>query len=573
MALILAAVIYQLQRSRNEKTRQLLDVEQSLNERLKDLDKLKSRFFANISHEFRTPLTLLLAPLEEKLSVSDLPGEERSNLLLMKRNANRLLDLVNQLLDLTKLEAGKMSLAVQERNDLDNFIKMLGSSFDSWADNKKIQFIQNIQLPQTACCYDADVLEKIVSNLLSNAFKFTPSGGTVVLQVDRERNPVDHRDWIRLQVSDTGKGIPDHEQADIFSPFYQTKLSAQDGQIGTGLGLSLVKELTKLCGGSMELMSKENQGTRISVLLPSDKKSFTCDQLGNNVIENKTSLNINDYPKNPDDQIHNVGIASETVLIVEDNGDMRDYITSVLKNEFAVITARNGREGIELARQHVPSIVVSDLMMPVADGTELTTAIKNDLRTSHIPVILLTAKNESESKIQGLRTGADEYLTKPFTAEELKIRLRNLIGQQKRMAARFHGRFTILPSPSPEGSVDEKFLHKIRQITEDNLGDFTFGVEALADHMNLSRTQLLRKLKALTGFTPTDFIRDLRLKMAADLIASKADTIAQIGYRVGFNDQSYFAKCFKKQFGVAPSDYSETDKIHHRNVTPTDSGS
>lgn len=548
-------VIYRLQRSRTQKANELLEFQQSLNDKLREIDRLKSRFFANISHEFRTPLTLLLAPLEEKLKAADLAKSERESLLLMRRNANRLFELVNQLLDLSKLEAGKMFLKVGEGN-LKGFLKVLLLSFDSLADSRKIDFKKEIDLPQEQYWYDADVMEKILHNLLSNAFKFTPPNGSVTVFI--QTDIVSQKDlWLLIQVADTGKGIPTEEQGEIFSPFYQAKNTAQDGLIGTGLGLSLVKELVKLYEGSVELASEENKGTTITIRIPAGKEQLkTYIQVAVPKNESRISPYSNDDEEYTNDDSVRPTENAEIILVVEDNVDLRNFIASLLQPDFTVMTAVNGQEGVDMALEHVPSLIISDLMMPELDGIGLTEKIKSDERTSHIPVILLTAKNEHESRLEGLKTGADDYLTKPFSTEELVIRANNLIEQRKKLATKYSERFTILPSLSRESSMDEKFLLKIKVITEVNLCDFDFGVEKLAEEAHLSRTQLLRKLKALTGLSPSEFIKDMRLKKAAELICSKTDTITQIGYAVGFNDQSYFTKCFKKQFGVSPSEYS-----------------
>lgn len=559
-------IIYKLQRSRTQKAKQLLETQQSLNDKLKEIDQVKSRFFANISHEFRTPLTLILAPIEEKLANPVLNASDKEALCLMRRNAVRLLDLVNQLLDLSKLEAGKMVLSVKQ-GDLEEFITVLSAAFDSLADNKKIQFIKNMNLPDLAYWFDADILDKILTNLLSNAFKFTPAKGQVKLSIKVESGLAGGT-MMTIQVSDTGKGIPKEDQALIFSPFYQVKGNSENGQPGTGLGLSIIKELTKLYGGSIELTSEVNRGTLVTVIIPVGKEDFHPDQRSE--ITDRPDKKINQYPvkghtgisaKNSTTGYDAEGGEGEdeqqdVILVVEDNIDLQNFIVSVLQKDFGVITAGNGKEGIEQAFQHMPCLIVSDLMMPVLDGMALTEKIKSDERTSHIPVVLLTAKNEQESRLEGYKTGADDYLTKPFSTEELRIRVATLIEQRKQLAAKYRERITVLPSHPTEVSLDEKFLQKVKAIVENHLDDISFGVEKMTEEINLSRAPLSRKLKALTGLSPNEFIKDLRLKTAASLIQSKSDTITQICYQVGFKDQSYFTKCFKKQFGVSPSEYA-----------------
>jgi signal transduction histidine kinase/DNA-binding response OmpR family regulator len=563
VSVILAIVIFQLQRLRTRKAKQLLEVQQSLNEKLKEIDKMKSHFFANISHEFRTPLTLLLAPLEEKLA-TNINKTEKESLLLMKRNANRLLDLVNQLLDLSKLEAGKMQLIVKQQN-LREFLTLVSTSFDSLAESKKIQFIRAINIAEKEFWFDADVLEKILNNLLSNAFKFTSPTGIVTFLVQSETTAENYGSWVTIRISDTGKGIPAEEQDKIFSPFYQAKNSAENGQLGTGLGLSLVKELVKLYGGTLELTSKEHQGTSITIHLPVGKENFEDDQreetpiVQKKVIGTKLTDDIHEAVDRQRDAVH-----QDMVLIVEDNADLRNFMTSILQTEYTILTAVNGQEGKEQALEFMPSLIISDLMMPVMDGIMLTEQIKTDERTSHIPVVMLTARNETESRLQGLKTGADDFLTKPFSIEELRARVANLIAQRKLLAAKYKAELTIpiagkIAQPAI-ASLDDKFIQKAKDLVEVNMEDSSFTVEKMSKELNVSRTQLHRKLTALTGMPPSDFIRDLRLKKAAELILAKADNISQIGYSVGFNDQSYFTKCFKKQYGVAPSEY--TTKIN-----------
>lgn len=555
LATIVTLIIYKLQKSRMRKAKELLLVQKSLNEKLTEVDKMKSHFFANISHEFRTPLTLLLAPLEEKLAIPTLTETEKESLLLMRRNAYRLLDLVNQLLDLSKLEAGKMKLNPQA-HDLNKFLKIVATSFDSLSDHKKIYFIKNINLTRHMYQYDSDVLEKIINNLLSNAFKFTPARGTITFSAVQETARIGQTSLIRITVTDTGKGIPEAEQAEIFSPFYQAQNTSEDGQIGSGLGLSLVKELSRLHGGSVDLLSGENQGTSITVHIPMAEANVVCEKKTEDLFLGfkGTDTHLFHCDNNTEriaDEEH-----EDLVLVVEDNEDLRNFITTILEKEFSVISARNGKEGVEQALLHIPSLIVSDLMMPECDGMMLTEKIKNDERTCHIPIVLLTAKSEQDSRLRGFKIGADDYLTKPFSTEELRVRISNLIQQRKLLASKYKEKIYVLPKQSNGNSIDEKFLHRVKTIVEANLGDCAFGVERMAFEINLSRTQLLRKLKALTRLSPNEFIKDMRLKKAVELIQSNSDTITQIGYQVGFNDQSYFTKCFKKQYGVSPSEYN-----------------
>lgn len=527
------------------------------NTKLKETDLLKSRFFANISHEFRTPLSLILGPIEDKLNASSLATADKEDLKMVKRNANRLLDLVNQLLDLSKLEAGKLELQLTEGN-LDEFIRLQVASFDSLAESKQIRFSKNISNLGEHVCFDADKLDKIISNILLNAFKFTMPGGSVVLGINT--SPASE---LLLTVTDTSKGIPHEDQALVFSPFYQSKQTTDDGQIGTGLGLSLVSELVKLYGGQISLASQPDVGTTISVIIPADYK----------INESENKATTHPIPthhhsrfdaeitieEDPTEELH-----PDSILVVEDNPDLRNFIASGFKSQFTVFTAKDGAEGLSLALEHIPNLIISDVMMPTMDGIELTDKIKSDERTSHIPVVLLTAKADAESRMQGYKTGADDYLAKPFSTEELHVRVANLIEQRKKLAAKFREGLTKQtplpeqPTTVHEPSLDEKFMKRAKEIVEENINASGFGVEKLADEMHLSRAQLFRKFKALIETSPIEFINDIRLNRAAEMIRNKEDTLAQISYAVGYNEQSYFAKRFRKKFGVSPSEYADS---------------
>ncbi|MBA4057190.1 MAG: hybrid sensor histidine kinase/response regulator, partial [Marivirga sp.] len=456
--------------------------------------------------------------------------------------------------DLSKLEAGKMDLSIRY-GDLSEFLQVISTSFDSLAEQRQITFIKNISIVEQPVGYDADKVEKIVSNILFNAFKFTPPGGQVAFSMHIYLQ--DHK--IILSIADTGKGIPPDEQANIFSPFYQLKYDREDGQPGTGLGLSLVNELVKLYGGTIKLISELDKGTCMIVTLPLlEATGSEKDLLANEGVTFSSKSKI--MAMEEDDQSE-VLLESDraTVLIVEDNTDLRNFIASGFRDRFAVLTSVDGEEGLSMAMEHLPDIIISDIMMPRMNGLVFTNNIKHNERTSHIPVILLTAKADSLSRMEGLKEGADDYLAKPFSMEELQVRVTNLMDQRKRLAAKFREEFNQ-PRQEPEihePSIDEKFMMKVRSVIEDNIGNSHFSVEVLAAEMNLSRAQLFRKVKALINTSPSEFINDLRLQRAAKLLLARTDNVAQIGYAVGFNEQSYFAKRFRKKYGVSPSEYAQ----------------
>lgn len=555
-ALLIATlvIIYRLQRLRSAKDRQLLETQQALNEKLRETDVMKSRFFANISHEFRTPLALILGPLEEQLRSNKLSKDERKDLAVVQRNANRLLTLVNQLLDLSKLDAGKMELSIRKGN-LSSFFHLLAASFDSLATHRQIMFYKTIAVGETPVGYDADKIEKIVNNLLFNAFKFTPPGGQVTFTV----HTVMENNKVVLSIADTGKGIPVDEQSNIFTPFYQLKNDREDGEPGTGLGLSLVNELTRLYGGTLKLESVPDKGTRIEVTLPLYEAGNLEEELStvNQRPQIERFISLATYAGS--DHTTDKGEETETILVVEDNAELRDFIASGFRGSFQVLTATDGEEGLSMAMEHIPDIIISDIMMPRMNGLDFTLLIKRNERTSHIPVILLTAKADGQSRIEGLKKGADDYLAKPFSMEELQVRVANLVELRKQLAARFKEEFSAEKSPVSEPvepSMDEKFMMKVRSVIEENIGNSFFSVEILAAGVNLSRAQLFRKVKALINTSPSELINDIRLQRAAQLIRAKADNVAQIGYAVGFNEQSYFAKRFRKKYGVSPSEYA-----------------
>jgi signal transduction histidine kinase/DNA-binding response OmpR family regulator len=552
---IALGVIYRLQKLRAMKAKQLLKAQKELTNKLQETDILKSRFYANISHEFRTPLSLILAPVEDKLAKPGLKVSEIKYFAAIQRNAQRLLELVNQLMDLSKLEAGKMNLNIRQK-DLNSFINLIAASFDSLAKNRNIHFKKNIGVINEDAWYDADKLEKIINNVLFNAFKFTPSGGAVELSVT-ETNSQE----LTIRVSDTGKGIPNQDLDHIFSAFYQSKNLADDGQPGTGLGLALVSELVKLHHGKIELKSKVDAGTIVSIILPIHKMEWAIPQkdptLSSSSLPNKLNQNIsnNDSQFEPDLSEQD---SLDSILIIEDNQELRSYIASRFTNQFIVHMAIDGEDGLTQAIDHMPDLIISDVMMPKMDGLELADKLKSDERTSHIPVILLTAKADLESRIEGFKKGADEYIAKPFSAEELKVRAISLIEQRKRLAQHFKDKLAQPTQAPVEPTIDEKFISKARDVIENNINNQGFSVELLAEEMNLSRAQLFRKFKALINTSPSEFINDIRLSRAAKMIRSKTDTLAQICYAVGFNEQSYFSKRFRKKYGMSPSEYADS---------------
>ena len=519
--------------------------------RIRELDSIKSRFFANISHEFRTPLTLIrgmLQQIEERVAPKKIEEDNititRRQIDVMHRHADRLLELVNQLLDLSKLDAGKMKLQII-RGDVLQALRVLAHSFDSLAERKQIYYHVHFPDQTPVVFFDQDKLEKIVVNLLGNAFKYTPEKGNVSVEVtlDEER--------LRIAIKDSGPGIPKKELDKVFDRYYQVEGHEDKG---SGIGLALVKELTDLYRGQISVSSDPGKGTQFRVSLPVSRSAFHENEFiyGENLVEK------HEHIISPD---HSYEVESDTLnhhlpllLVVEDNADLRQFIHESMQSSFRVIEATNGAEGITKAVELVPDIVVSDVMMPGMDGFAFTEKLKKDDRTSHIPVILLTAKAGQSHKIEGLEKGADDYLTKPFDTRELLVRAQNLIEGRNMLRQKFAVQLTIKPSEVKAQSLDQLFLVKVMEAVEANMQNEDFGVEELAHELAMSRSQLHRKLIALLGKSPSEILRQTRLIRAKELLQKKATTPAEVAFQVGFNSHSYFTKCFKEEFGMNPSE-------------------
>jgi signal transduction histidine kinase/ligand-binding sensor domain-containing protein/DNA-binding response OmpR family regulator len=529
--------------------------------KLHEVDELKSRFFANISHEFRTPLTLILGPIKRMRDASD-DEQAREDLGLVHRNATRLLELVNQLLDLSRLESGNMKLQAAPENIIP-LLKGLLQSFCSYAERKNISMAFTSSAENIVVYFDREKLQKIITNILSNAFKFTPQGGRVELSVTQGAR------FVSVRISDTGIGIPAGEIPRIFDRFYQVDGSHAGKQEGTGIGLSLTRELVELHKGTITVESEEGRGTAFTVRLPLGKAHLKPEEVcepqdlherkDGEAMASPAILGDEERPQSGDVPRATLSEPQKpALLIVEDNGDVRQYIRRDLEREYTILEARDGADGWNTSIAEMPDIIVSDVMMPKLDGFALCAKLKGDERTSHIPVILLTAKASSRDKIEGFETGADDYIMKPFEPAELRARLRNLLDQKARLHEYFrkHGLFEI--EEQKITPVDQKFLQNAVATITEHLSDPAFGVESLAGEMAVSRSLLLKKMEALIGELPSEFIKRTRLNKAARLIEHGFGNITEIAFEVGFNNPSYFAECFRKQFGCPPSRYHRT---------------
>ena len=537
LLLLLIVVIYNRYQLKNK-----------ANAKLRELDAVKTKFFTNISHEFRTPLTLITSPVQDLLSKKNDAATTQA-LQVVDRNAKVLTKLTNQILELSKLEAGELSLQVAP-GDFVGFLKVIAASFESLAVAQKIDFQTHLESAPKQVYFDEDKVQKILNNLLSNAFKFTSNEGQVVLKATEENGRV------HVAVTDTGAGIKEEDQALIFRRFYQNTTNSVT-TAGTGVGLTLSKELALLHHGDVSVESALGEGTTFTLAFPIQKSAYQSQEIiapSDSVITTpvfKEGMSL-------DKESKSFSTSDKIVLLVEDNPDLSNHISALLKHDFKVKQVLNGREGIEEALTIVPDIIVTDLMMPEVDGVALSNTLKANEKTSHIPIIMLTAKADRDTKLDGLKTGVDDFLTKPFDNEELLVRIKNRIEQQEKLRQKYEKALRLAPSKIKVSSPEETFLKKAMEVMEENLSNSDFSVELFQQAMGMSRMQLHRKLKALTNFSASEFIRDIRLQRAADLLASNSLNVSEVAYSSGFNSVSYFTQCFKQKFGKSPSAYKAT---------------
>ncbi|RMH78591.1 MAG: response regulator, partial [Calditrichaeota bacterium] len=545
--------------------------------------------FTNISHEFRTPLALIQG-LIQQLLCREFTGDVNRRYRCILNNCNRLLFLVNQLLDLSRLEANSEKLQTRPLNIVP-LTRQLVMAFESLAEMHNIQLKFEAPEPSIIVYIDQPIYEKIIVNLVSNAIKFTPDGGTVIVECAVRNAPVEEKSNLRLppparpgvsnseimehvsiRVKDTGIGIAQEDLPHIFDRFYRINNTFRGEEEGTGIGLALTKELVTLHHGEITVKSEPGKGSTFVVYLPLGKEHLQVGEIadprtGGSGLPEKPLADIfvpgmlklptedkttagkrTEKPATPNSQ-------SEIILIVEDNADMRAYLRSLLEGDYRILEAQNGEEGLQCARRQQPDLIISDVMMPHMDGFQLCENLKADTHTSHIPVILLTAKAIHQSKLRGLRIGADEYLIKPFDAVELKLRVKNVLAQRRQLRERFRRELKVEPQKVTVTSADEAFLQQALEIVETHMGDEHFDTTQFAKEIGMCRSQLNVKLRALTGCSTREFIRTLRLKRAAHLLEQGFGNVAEVAYEVGFNSLSYFAKVFKEQFGVLPSQF------------------
>lgn len=527
-----------------ERLRSRIEQEKQEAQRIHELDALKIRFFTNISHEFRTPLSLIITPLEKILG-KGVEANIQQQLVLVQRNARRLLNLVNQLLDFRKMEVQEIKLHTSE-GDIVSFIKELTTSFSDLSEKKQIHLDFHSSVKELHMSYDPDKIEKIIFNLLSNAFKFTPEQGNISVDIQLQ-----HGNTLAIMVKDNGIGIPVDQQDRIFERFFQHDIPGSLVNQGSGIGLSITREFVKLHGGTITVDSAPGMGSTFSILLPVKDLAIqpeTIAPVSTNIL---TAVTVEHTPapytgKKP------------VLLLIEDSEDFRFYLKDNLGMHFHIIDAPNGKLGWDILQQTIPNLIVSDVNMPEMDGLELCRRIRQNQRLAHLPVILLTARASEEDQLEALDNGATDYITKPFNYEVLLSRLRNIISQQVSLKKTFQQHIEAHPEEIAISSQDEIFLQQALQIVEKNISNPDFSVEELSRELHMSRVSAYKKLLSITGKTPLEFIRSIRLKRAAQLLGKSQLTIAEVAYEVGFNNPKYFAKYFKLEYGVLPSAYKNT---------------
>jgi len=539
---------------RNERLKGKLALEHLQLEQAQELNRIRSKFFTYITHEFRTPLTLIIAPLRDMLSQKALASSQK-NLKTMLNNAKRLLMLINQILDLSKLESGHLKLEAAAQ-DLNEFVKRLALAFTVYADEKLIRFEVEVSKEKLTVYFDAEKLEKVLLNLLSNAFKFTPAYGKITLSLQKNATEA------IIRVEDSGKGIPKQEQAYIFQPYYQTEQGEQ--YQGTGIGLTLAKELIELHGGTIAIVPAKESGTCFEVRLP-----LGSSHLQKHEITNKKEP-FTDTLLDPMDEVHfESGNSTEDtiipadakqpiLLLVEDNTELLSYLNNLFQKDYQTLCATNGKEALQLALDYIPDLVLSDIIMPGMDGQELCKALKQEPTTSHVPVVLLTAKSSKDSQLESFEKGAVFFITKPFDPKILRLRIENILDDRRRFQQQIlkNKGVQLEPDTVDMPSPDQQFLEKVMQVVQVNMGNPNFHVSDLSEALHMSKPQLYRKMKGLVGCSANEFIRTLRLKKAAMLLRKGHYSVAETTYQVGFNDLQYFRKCFVKQYGVTPSEYA-----------------
>ncbi|WP_289053432.1 hybrid sensor histidine kinase/response regulator transcription factor [Carboxylicivirga marina] len=535
--------------------RRKLEFEVMEREKIKELNQMRLQFFTNISHEFRTPLTLISGPLESLNNRLKLNAEEEKLFTIAHKNTNLLLRLINQVMDFRKVETGSLELNAIN-GDIISSIKECGEAFRYMATERNMNFTIESNIESLNIQFDKDIIEKVIYNLLSNAFKYGNEHGNVLLSMQLSSEQIIEQQKLVIKVSDDGEGIDSDNPEEVFKQYKRFKTKATH-ETGTGIGLALTKSLVQLHGGKITVSSTKGQGTTFKVTIPIINSTSS-----NKANQTTESIIVNDQ-KTVDQKTENNTTLSNSkykLLVVDDNPQIIDYLTSIMSKSYTVLSATDGQQALDVLSQRTIDLVITDVMMPVMNGIELCNAIKSDIQTSHIPVIMLTAKTSIENKIEGLNKGADAYVPKPFNPELLSAYVKNLLKSREKLKEAFMGTAFTQASEITGSSLDEQFLTKALETVRTNMENESFGVEELGTELGMSRSHLHRKLKALTDKSTTDFIRTIRLKEAAAKLISTDDHINEVAYKVGFNSSSYFIKSFKKEFKMSPGQYKQAHK-------------
>ena len=553
-SLLFLVILFYLIKSNNYrlKLKNNLEIARIDREKEIELSEAKLTFFTNISHEFRTPLTLIMSPLKELLEIENLPNKVSKNLNTIDRNSNRLLNLINQLLDFRKADHGLLKLDVSQGNFV-RFSNEVFLYFKEAAKMKDIKYKFKSEKDDIEFPFDRNKMEIVLCNLLSNALKYTEFGGKITMKLDR------NDEYCIISIKDTGIGMNPEDLKRIFDRFFQIKSANTARMIGSGIGLTFSKKIIELHHGSITANSEVNVGTEFIVKLSMNPEHYE-DSINHDFLksDNIKSYNLKDITLNI--ETLNLKAKEHTVLAIDDNPEILDYIKDILSDTYNVILANNGDEGYEKASEEIPDLIISDVMMPGKDGITLCKELKSQITTSHIPIILLTARTASVYEIEGLKTGADDYITKPFDARVVKARIASLLENREKLRAHLLNKVRFEPTPTEieiDEDTEQAFINRAILLVEDNLQNSSFGIEMMMDELNMSQSTLYRKIKSLTGLSLTAFIRSVRLKRAASLILSSDLSLKEIAYSVGFNDYKYFKISFQKQFECLPSNYKQ----------------
>jgi len=543
---------------RNERHKfKLVQIEQEAQQK-HEIDDMKLRFFTNISHELRTPLTLIISPLENVIKQIE-SKDQKNKLEMVHRNAIRLLGMVNQLLDFRKSDVKGHQLNPAQ-GDIVDFIHNVSNSFSEYSEKKNVRLFFFSAVKELFMVFDEDKMSKIVMNLLSNAFKFTPEGGRVDVSLDWLPATDEQPEQFEIKISDTGIGIKDEYKKLIFERFYQVQQKEGQKTDGSGIGLHLVKEFVSLHNGAISVLDNVGKGSVFIITIPIVRAQVIQEQTDKPMPESMGMLTemtmTNELPDNDVDQIER---KLPIILIVDDNEDFRLFMRDSLSSEYRVEVATDGAKAWATIPELQPDIIVSDVMMPEMDGNELSKLVKTDIRTSHIPLILLTARSAKEQKVEGLESGADDYITKPFDFDILNLRIKKMLQLRQKRQENFNPQMEIEPSEITITSLDEKLIKKAIQYVEDNISRSELSVEELSGELNMSRVHLYKKILSITGKTPVEFIRIIRLKRAAQFLRESQQTVSEIAYQTGFSNPKFFRKYFKEEFGVLPSEYQDRE--------------